>query len=108
MALAFLSEAESPSLFRVPACHATLFGAFPCRQERAFGDLRQYCKVNQGNAQAHEQKLKETSLLSGLTLDVLQIILPGTVDLKGGERSEHHRLSLIDICLEVIPAALHR
>ena len=64
--------------------------------------------MNQGDAQAHEQKLKEMSLLPGLTLDVLQIILPGTIDLKGGECSEHLRLSLIDICLEIIPAALHR
>ena len=106
MALAFLSEAERPSLFRVPAYHAMLFKGFSCREKHASGDLRQHRKVKEGNAHAHEQMLKGMSPLPGLTLDVLQIILPCTVDLKGGECSEHLRLSLIDICLEVIPAAL--
>ena len=41
------------------------------------------------------------------TFDVLQIIVAGAVDLQGCESSQHLRLPLIDISLEVIPAAAH-
>lgn len=94
-------------MFRVPAYHAMLSKdslAGKSTLQVTSGSIAR-C---QGKAQAHEQALKGMGPLPGLTLDVLQIILPCTIDLKGGECSEHLRLSLIDICLEVIPAALHR
>jgi len=42
-----------------------------------------------------------------LTFDVLQIILAGAIDFQGCESSQHLRLPLINISLEVIPAAAH-